>query len=401
MAQRASGPIMAHSTSSIYPSDAAASDADGDVRPAWLEVDLGAIRRNAERLQAAAGLPIVAMLKADGYGCGAVAVARTLVPMRDRLWGFGVATLAEASALRDAGIGERLFCPTPLLPSELNEAHRLMVRPSLHRAADIRAWADTGAPWHLSIDTGMSRAGIRWDEVSSLVPVLDQHAPEGVFTHFHSADMHDGSQEIQEARFEQALGVLRAAGVLDDRVLVHRDNSAGIASRVRSNGGSPGGVARSGIGIYGAVVVADMGLEQTVHLRARIIDLREVHAGETVSYCGEWQATATHRIATVAVGHGDGYRRAFSGKGIALLHGADVPVIGIVTMDMTMLDVSGVPCEIGDVVTFLGSDGARCLSTDDVAARGGLSPYELLVGLRLRLPRVYRESTTEEHHGTP
>jgi alanine racemase len=400
MAQRASGPIMAHSTASIYPAAAAASGADSAVRPAWLEVDLGAIRRNAERLQAAAGRPIVAMIKADGYGCGAIAVARTLVPMGDRLWGFGIATLAEAAALRDAGIHERLLCPTPLLPSELDDAHRLKVRPALHRAADIRAWAATGAPWHLSIDTGMSRAGIRWDDVSSLVPVLAQHAPEGVFTHFHSAEMRNGSQELQASRFEQALGALNAARVLDEGVLVHRDNSAGIASRVRSSGLSPGGLARCGIGIYGAVVAAEMRLEQTVHVRARVIDLRDVHEGETVSYCGEWQATGTHRIATVAVGHGDGYRRAFSGKGIALLHGAEVPVIGIVTMDMTMIDVTAMRCGIGDVVTFIGSDGARCLSTDDVAARGGLSPYELLVGLRLRLPRVYRESTTEEHRGT-
>lgn len=369
MAQRASGPVMAHSTSSIYPPAATAPGAETEVRPAWLEVDLGIIRRNAERLQAAAGLPMIAMVKADGYGCGAIAVARALVPMRDRLWGFGVASLAEAAALRDAGIGERLFCPTPLLPSELRHAHRLLVRPALHRAADIGAWAATGAPWHLSIDTGMSRAGIRWDDVSSLVPVLARHAPEGVFTHFHSAEMRNGSQELQEARFAQAIDALRAAGVLDDRVLVHRDNSAGIASRARSNAASPGGLARTGIGLYGAVVAAEMGLEQPVQLRARIIDLREVHAGETVSYCGEWQATRTHHVATVALGHGDGYRRALSGKGVGLLHGTDVPVLGIVTMDMTMLDVTGLACAIGDVVTFIGRDGDRCLSTDDVAAR--------------------------------
>ena len=395
MAQRASGPVMAHSTSSIYPPAAAGSGSDTDRRPAWLDVDLGAIRRNAERLQAAAGVPIIAMVKADGYGCGGIAVARALVPMGDRLWGFGIATMAEAASLRDAGIEERMICFTPLLPGELDEAHRLLVRPSLHREADIRAWAATGAPWHLSIDTGMSRAGVRWNDVASLLPALREHPPEGVFTHFHSAEMRNGSQEIQEARFEGALDELRAGNALPEATLVHRDNSAGIASRARRRRTSPGAIARTGIGIYGAVV-DDMGLEQTVHLRARVVDLHDVHQGETVSYCGEWRATRTHRIATVAVGHGDGYRRALSGKGIGLLHGTEAPVTGIVTMDMTMIDVTGMRCDIGDVVTMIGRDGPRCLTTDDVAARGGLSPYELLVGLRLRLPRIYRESMTEE-----
>jgi alanine racemase len=401
MAQRASGPIMAHSTSSISPTAAAASGSEPVLRPAWLDVDLRAIRRNAERLQRAAGLPIIAMVKADGYGCGSIAVARTLVPMGERLWGFGVATLAEAATLRDAGMVERVLCFTPLLPGELNDAHRLGVRPALHREGDIRAWGATGAPWHLSIDTGMSRAGVRWDDVPALLPALLAHPPEGVFTHFHSAELRDGSQELQEERFEDALQRLHGGGALQHGVLVHRDNSAGIASRLRGQRPSPGAIARTGIGIYGAAVADEMGLEQAVALRARVIDLRDVHEGETVSYCGEWRAASSHRIATVAVGHGDGYRRALSGKGVALLHGAEVPVTGVVTMDMTMVDVTGMRCEIGDVVTFLGRDGARCLTVDDVAARGSLSPYELLVGLRLRLPRVYRESTPEApdaHH---
>lgn len=398
MAKRASGPIMTHSTSSIYPGAALPSGGEPEVGPAWLEVDLGAIRRNAERLQQAAGVPIIAMVKADGYGCGSIAVARALVPMGERLWGFGVASLAEAASLRDAGIEERVVCFTPLLPDELTDAHRLRVRPSLHRDGDIRAWGATGAPWHLSIDTGMSRAGVRWDDVASLLPALSAHPPEGVFTHFHSAELRNGSQELQEERFEGAVDVLRRGNALSERTLVHRDNSAGIASRHRLQGQSPGAIARAGIGLYGAVVTEDMGLEQAVSLRARVIDLRDVHEGETVSYCGEWRATGTHRIATVAVGHGDGYRRALSEKGTGLLHGAEIPVTGIITMDMTMFDVTGTRCELGDVVTVLGCDGTRCITTDDVAARGSLSPYELLVGLRLRLPRVYLDSTTEEHH---
>ena len=397
MAQRATGTIMTHSSPSIYPASTAAPRCETDGWPAWLDVDLGAIRRNAERMHAAARVPIVAMVKADGYGSGAVAVARTLVRMGERLWGFGVATLLEADALRAAGIDARILCCTPLLPGELHAARRLDVRPALHRTEDILAWGATGAAWHLSIDTGMSRAGVRWDEVVSLMPALRRHPPEGVFTHFHSAEMEDGTQEVQEMRFERALAGVREA--LPGSVLVHCDNSAGIASRARADRGSPGALARPGIGLYGAVVTEFLALEQTVHLRARVIDIRVVHDGDTVSYGGTWRAVATRRIATVAIGHGDGYRRALSDRGVALLHGTRVPVIGIVTMDMTMIDVTDVSCEIGHVVTLIGRDGPECLTTDAVAASGALSPYELLVGLRLRVPRRYSASPEDAGAG--
>lgn len=357
--------------------------------PAWLEVDLGAIRRNAERLQRAAGAPLVAMVKADGYGTGAVPVARVLERMGDSLWGFGIATLREAAELRDAGITARMLCATPLLPQQLEEAARLGVRPSLHRAEDIEAWAGFDRPWHLAVDTGMARAGIRWDDAASLLAVLSKQAPEGVFTHFHSAENNDGSRELQEQRFESALQSMR--GVLPDSVLVHCDNSAGICAR--QGAASARTLSRAGIGLYGAVVAESLGLEQTVALRARIIDVRTVRAGESVSYNAQWHADSERRVATLAVGHGDGYRRALSNRGFGLLRGARVPVLGIVTMDMTMIDVTDVSCALGDVVTLIGQGDGGVLSTDRVAQMGQLSPYELLVGLRLRLPRIYHEST--------
>ena len=359
---------------------------------AWVEVDLGAVKRNAERLHDAAGRPIVAMVKADGYGTGAVTVVRELVTLGERLWGFGVATLDEARELRSAGIDARSLCCTPLLPAELPDARRLDVRPALHRAADIATWNDTrGGAWHLAIDTGMSRAGVRWDEAHELVPAIERCAPEGVFTHFHSAERGDGTREEQERRFERALDALRSA--LPPNVLEHRDNSAAIASRVATGTSaehrrSPGALARPGIGLYGAFVADALGLEQVVHVRARVIDVRMVRDGETVSYGATFIAHGSRRIATISIGHGDGYRQAFSGKGRVLLHGAHVPVAGIVSMDMTMLDVTDVRCDVGDVVTLVGRDGNELLSTDAVARSGAISPYELLVGLALRAPRI-------------
>ena len=364
---------------------------------AWVDVDLSAVRSNSERLRARAGLPIVAMVKADGYGLGMLPVVRALgaafrnddsaVRPADAPWAFGVATLQEAAELRTAGCIDRVLVTSPISIRDLADAQALDVRPSLHRPEDILSWsALAGGAWHLSIDTGMSRAGVRWDLAASLAPLLTEHPPEGVFTHFHSAELDNGSREQQEARFGQALRELGAA--IPKRAVVHMDNSAAIVAR---QSGSPGHVVRPGIGLYGATLASRLDVAQTVHLRARVIDVREVGAGESVSYGATWKAPGPRRIATVPVGYADGYRRSFSNRGIGLFRGQPVPVAGVVTMDMTMFDVTDVagPCVVGDVITLLGQDGEMMLSTDDVAARAELSPYELLVGLRLRLPRLY------------
>jgi len=131
------------------------------------------------------------------------------------------------------------------------------------------------------------------------------------------------------------------------------------------------------------------------HLRARVIDLRTVGDGDTVSYGATWRARGARRIATLGIGYADGYRRALSNRGTVLLNGQRVPVVGIVTMDMTMVDVTDVHCEIGDVATLIGRDGDDVLTVDDVAATAEVLSYELLVGLKLRVPRVYVNATSE------
>lgn len=381
-------------TASIYPPSSAHPTSK---LHAWVEVDLDAVRYNAERLRARAGVPLIAMVKADGYGLGAIEVARTLgaafAEEHDHhqdesfLWGLGVATVAEARALREAGCTSRILCCTPLSSEDLVHAVALDVRPSLHSAADIESWASLGGgAWHLSIDTGIARAGVRWDRVDELRATLKHHAPEGVFTHFYAAEQADGSRELQESRFAEARSAL--ASLLPASVLIHSDNSAAIAVR----GVSDASLARPGIALYGACNHVALELKQTVHLRARIVDVRDVHAGESVGYGATWSPTETRRIATVPVGYADGYRRHLSNRGDALVLGQRCPIVGRISMDMTTLDVTGVECAIGDVVTLIGADGAHTLTTDSVAEQGELSPYELLVGLRLRLRRVYMSS---------
>lgn len=386
---------MAHSP--IYPTR------QSDFARAWLDVDLGAVRHNAAVLRARAGVSLLAMVKANSYGVGAVAVTRALGlafddqdEAPDAPWAVGIATLDEAESLRESGCRGRIVCLQPLLAHELPRAHALEVRPSLHRAEDIASWATLGpfgldgqgvAPWHLSIDTGMARAGIRWDRVATLVDALRAAPPEGVFTHFHSADESVVSRDEQDARFAESMAVL--APVLPDGIMRHSDNSGGIASR---SAGSPGHVARPGIALYAGLFAQALGLRQVAHLRARVIDLREVLAGETVSYGATWTATAPRRVATLASGYADGYRRHLSNAGVVLINGTRCPVLGRVTMDMIMVDVTAVACELGDVATLLGSDGQDELSVEMVAGLAGVSPYELLTGLAQRVPAIYHDS---------
>jgi alanine racemase len=352
--------------------------ASPDTLRAWVDVDLGALSRNGASLARRAGVPLLPMVKADGYGLGAVPVAAALDALG--VWGFGVATVAEGGELRQAGIAGPIVVFTPLLPAELPRAATHRLTPTLHRPADVAAWAGTGLPWHLAIDTGMSRAGVRWDEVGALADALRSCPPEGAFTHFHSAQLPDGSRAVQERRFRDALAALPVRPQL-----VHAENSPAV----ERCDGSPWTLARPGVFLYGVDSGAGLPVEPVASVRARVVDLREVRDGETVSYDATWTARGTRRIATLAIGYGDGYRRALSNRGAVLVRGRPAPVVGYVTMDMTMVDVTDLPCELGDVATLLGGDGERTLGVVDVARTAGMSPYELLTGLRGRLPRRY------------
>lgn len=347
---------------------------------AWVDVDLGALRRNARALAAHARKPLIPMVKADAYGLGAVQVARALDAL-DPL-AFGVATVAEGTELRTAGIRRPILVFTPTLADELPAIAAHGLTPTLADADGIRAWrALAGGDWHLAIDTGMSRAGIRWDHVASLADALRVAPPAGAFTHFHSAELDDGSREAQEARFGEAIAQLPVRPRL-----LHTENSAAIVRRSPS----PWDCVRPGVFLYGVGSGARAALQPlpVAHLRARIVELRDVEPGETVSYDATWRAPARRRIATLSCGYADGYRRHLGNVGRGLVHGREVPVAGVVTMDMTMLDVTDVPCAPGDVATLIGENGGRVLTAETVAAAAGMSPYELLTGLRQRVPRV-------------
>lgn len=345
---------------------------------AWVEVDLGALLRNARAVAERAGAPLLPMIKADAYGLGAVRVARALETVEP--WGFGVATVPEGEELRAAGIERPIVVFTPLLAADLSAAAKARLTPTLGSRESIAHWIYTGRPWHLAIDTGMNRAGVRWDELQSLLDVVRSAPPEGVFTHFHSAELEDGSREEQERRFDEALALLPTRPSL-----VHAENSPAV----EHCGPSRWDLVRPGVFLYGVGSGGGLEPEPVVAVRARIVEIRTVPSGETVSYDATYRAVGDRRIATLAIGYADGYLRALSNRGDALVCGRRAPVTGVVTMDMTMIDVTGLDCAVSDVATLIGADGGARIDVADVARAGELSPYEVLTSLRGRMPRRY------------
>ena len=345
---------------------------------AMLTVDLAAVRENYRLLARKAAVPLLPMVKSDAYGLGAVEVA-TIIDAEAPV-AFGVASVAEGLQLRAAGIGRPVVVFTPAMPVDFQAAREAGLTLCLSNVAHLTVWAGLGGRWQLPVDTGMSRAGVDWRDGASLREALTAGGdPDGVFTHFHSADGDPASMAVQETRFESVLASLprRPASV-------HAENSAALLQR----GASRFDCARPGIALYGvAVGPARWTPRPVVTLAAPVIELRQVQAGDTVSYGATWRANSLRRIATIALGYADGYPRGAGSRATALVNDRRVPVVGLVTMDMTMCDVTDVPCEVGDRVTLIGGDAD--LSVSAIATHAQRSPYEILTGLRARARRQY------------
>jgi alanine racemase len=348
---------------------------------ARVEIDLGALQRNGAAVARRSGVPLLPMIKADAYGLGAAAALRALDVLEP--WGYGVATVREGEELRELGAARPIVVFTPLLEKDLTRARSARLTPTLGFASEIEAWRRAGGgTWHLSIDTGMSRAGIPWREIGEIRHLIELAPPEGAFTHFHSAELDDGTMDEQERRFREAVASLPSRPKL-----LHTANSAAIARQGRSDWD----LVRPGVFLYGVSSGTRAGIqpEPVVNLRAPIVEIRDLEAGDTVSYGATLRVERAARIATLAVGYADGYPRSLSEHGSVLVGGTLAPVAGTVTMDMTMIDVTTVRCEVGDIATLIGRAGDTVLTVERVADDAGMSPYELLTGLRSRVERVY------------
>jgi alanine racemase len=345
---------------------------------AWVDVDLGVVAANAATLLRISGGRLLPMVKANGYGLGAVRVARALEAVDP--WGYGVATVEEAAELRSARIGRPIVLFTPLLPAWVEPCLEHDVRPSIGDLDALRAWVgQTDRPFHLEIDTGMARSGFRPDD-SALDDVarLVSSAPgwEGIFTHFHSPE---GDPTITEAQWTRFTTVL--ARLPRRPPLVHAANSAAAVRGTRYTGD----LVRPGIFLYGG---GRAGVEPlpAAALRARVVATRRLAPGDTVSYGGTWQAQGAVTIATIAVGYADGFPRAAGRPRTVELGGRVVPVAGRVAMDMTMVAVDDdAAVAPGDVATVFGG----LVSLDQQATAAGTTAYELLTSLSARVPRRY------------
>lgn len=354
--------------------------------PARIEVDLSAVLRNARAMANLSGTRLIPMVKADAYGMGVAPVARALESLDP--WGFGVATVAEGEELRALGVRRPVIVFTPLLESELAAARAARLTPSLGSAAAIQAWSGFGGAWQLAVDTGMARAGVSWREVSAVKGAVASSRPEGVFTHFHSAELDDGSMQEQDRRFDEAVVALGLSGIM-----THTDNSAAVLRRGRSNRDA----VRPGIFLYGGEPIprAAVAPEPVAHLRAPIADLRTCEPGDTVSYGAQYTVEHRTRVATIACGYADGYPRNVGQQGrpaaSVIMRGRRLPIVGRVTMDMIMIDVTDIDCATGDTVTLIGRDGDEVITVAEVGASAAISPYEVLVGMNSRSVRSYHE----------
>ena len=366
---------------------------------AWIQVRADALRSNYRRVRASVGpdARIIPMVKADAYGLGVRESVRALEA--EAPWGYGVATVEEGLEVQALGTGRPVAVFSPIPPGSVVSALEAGLHVnvgSLHTLGQVTDWSEEsgGAPRiHVEVDTGMGRSGFDWRTAAEWMPRIAEAVGRGVewvgyYTHLHSADCALDTVREQWTRFRQTLDV---PGAPDEKALRHVLNSAG-ALRAPEYAGQ---AVRPGIFLYGGRVGDGACAPDTVvSLHARVVHVRDAAPGTTLGYGATYAARDPERWATLSIGYGDGLPRALGNRGSALLGGTRVPIIGRTSMDVTVVDITGVPgIRPGDVATLMGTDGQEEITVDDVASLAGTISYEVLTGLTRRLPRVWTGET--------
>ena len=372
------------------------------LRPAWIEVDLDAIAANVRSLTAeVAPARLLAVVKADAYGHGAVPVARAAVEA-GAAW-LGVALVEEALELRAAGIPAPLLVLSEPHPAAADACAANGVAVTICTRAGVRAFGAAGRragrplATHLKVDTGMHRQGCAPAELPDLTAAALAEpglAVEGLWSHFAVADeaAQTATTDAQLALFRDALAAATAAG-LEPRWR-HLANSAGATVRDDARFD----LVRTGIEVYGLAPSPEQAdqvrarLTPALALRTAVSALRTVEAGERVSYGHRWEAPRRTRVATLPVGYADGLRRGLSGRIRVRLGGRDLAQIGTVTMDQVMVDVGEMDVEVGQVATLLGDPARGEPGVAEWAAALDTIEYEITCGLSPRLPRVHHHA---------
>jgi len=370
-------------------------------RPTWAEIDLDALAHNYRVIRNHVGdeVKILAAVKANAYGHGAVECARRLE--REGVDWFGVALPEEGTELRAAGVTKPILClggfwpgqETACLQHKLTPVvYRLDMIESLDRAAgDANITADV----HVKIDSGMGRLGVRADHVPEFSKAIQRFGNvrvQGLMTHLAVADDADKQDftDEQMRRFDEAVTAFRAGGCSPS--LIHAANSAATFSQAR-NGEN---LVRPGGTLYGFVrdvLPANIDappLRPVMSLYSRIILLKQVPQGEKLGYGTTFETLRDSLIATLPIGYDDGYSRALSNRGRVIVRGRLAPVVGRVSMDLTLIDVTDVVgVQMDDQVVLLGAEGDKRITAEEVGAAAGTISYEITCGISNRVPRVY------------
>ena len=359
-------------------------------------IDLDAIGHNIAAVKARVKAPVMAIIKADAYGHGAVELARYL---DESCAFFGVSSILEALELRQAGIQKPILILGYTPESAFPDAIRQHIRPTIFRYEDGLALSQAAqalgmtAQFHFAVDTGMSRIGFQVTQedadLCARIAALPCLEAEGLFSHFATADCADLTRaRHQAAQFAEFDRMLKDRGLVIP--LRHLDNSAGLM-----NFGCEYEMVRSGIVTYGMYPSDEvdpnlLDLRPALRWESRITHLKTLEPGREIGYGGTYTTTRPTRVATIPVGYADGYRRNLSGKFYVLIRGKKAPILGRICMDQMMVDVTEIPeAQQNDVVVLVGRSGEARITVEEIAAQGDSFNYEFVCGISRRVPRVY------------
>jgi alanine racemase len=375
-------------------------------RPTWAEVSLVTLRQNFRTVvkHAGAGVTVCAVVKADAYGHGAVECARAL-QAEGATW-MGVTSLDEAIPLREAGIESRILLMTGFWRGEESEIVRLRLTPTVWEPWHIESLEKAAASGavrqavHLKVDTGMGRLGVALDQLPAILQALraaPQLVLEGLSTHLASSEIMDApSVAEQESRFEEAQRMVRAAGF--DPQLVHMANTGALISRRETWNN----MARPGIALYGYHLpfqragrevsggTLRLAVKPVLTWKTRILSMRDFAANQPLGYGGTYVTKAPAHVAVLPVGYADGFNRQLSNRGRVIVRDHYAPIIGSISMDLTLVDVTGIPgIAVGDEVILLGTRDGLSVDALEHARLANSSPYEILCNISKRVPRKY------------
>jgi alanine racemase len=394
------------SKSETTPDDPFAGDFEPHgIRPTWAEINLDALAENFRAVRACVGpgVNVMAVVKADAYGHGARACARRL-DAEGADW-FGVASPEEAIELRRAGVRKPVLLFGGFWDGQAESCIEHDLVPVVYRL-DTAAALDAAArasnvvrDIHVKIDTGMGRLGVRDDGAAEFADALrgfPNLRVDGLMTHFAAADepARDPFTDEQVARFYRAVAVFRERG--HNPTYEHLANSAGTLAHPKAHGNlvRPGGVL---YGLWRDILPPlrpEPAFRPVMSVRSRLTLLKSVHRGETLGYGCTFEASREMAVATLPVGYHDGYMRALSNRGRVVVRGTYAPVVGRISMDLTLVDVTDVEgVSVGDRVTLLGEDGEHRVVAEEIAGTAGTLSYEVTCGISARVPRVYASKT--------